>query len=86
MEHDLDGCILEYSKYRKKMDAVQKCGAPRIARSYCAVSEPVVLGVAGMIPIDLLAAERRYVHIRQAEFGCKSERAHYGMLAKALEC
>ncbi|GHJ61414.1 hypothetical protein NOK12_39320 [Nocardioides sp. OK12] len=46
---------LRKEKYRKGIAAVQRRGALRIACSYRTVSEPAVLVVAGVIPIDLLA-------------------------------
>ncbi|XP_046837591.1 uncharacterized protein LOC124432623 [Vespa crabro] len=42
------------------LSAVQRKGALRIACSYCTVSEPAVLVVAGVFPIDLLAQERHF--------------------------
>ncbi|XP_035742673.1 uncharacterized protein LOC118450827 [Vespa mandarinia] len=47
--------VLQKEKYRKRIAVVQRRGAHRIASTYCTVSEPAVLVVAGIIPIDLLA-------------------------------
>ncbi|XP_035725540.1 uncharacterized protein LOC118443128 [Vespa mandarinia] len=52
---------LRKQKYRKRIAAVQRRGALRIACSYRTVSEPAVLVVAWIIPIDLLAQERKFV-------------------------
>ncbi|XP_035739239.1 uncharacterized protein LOC118449124 [Vespa mandarinia] len=53
---------LRKEKYRKRIAAVQRRGTLRIACSYRMVSEPAVLVVGGVIPIDLLAQERKFVH------------------------
>lgn len=53
---------LKKKKYRKQMASVQRRGALRIASSYRTVSEPAVLVIAGVIPIDLLASERKQIH------------------------
>lgn len=61
---------LQHDKYRKRIAAVQRRGALRITCSYRTVSEPAVLVVAGVIPIDLLAQERQFAHQRkEARFG-----------------
>ncbi|XP_046834768.1 uncharacterized protein LOC124431207 [Vespa crabro] len=46
--------VLRYETYRKRIVAVQKRGALRISCSYCTVSEPAVIEIAGLIPINLL--------------------------------
>ena len=53
---------MQCEKYRKRMAGVQRRAALRIVSSYRTVSEPAVLVVAGVIPIDLLARERQFVH------------------------
>lgn len=55
--------------YRKRMAAVQRRGALRVACSYRTVSEPAVLVIAGVIPIDLLAQERRFVYQTKVDLG-----------------
>lgn len=55
---------LRIKKYSKRMMAVQRRGALRIISSYRTVSEAAALVVAGVIPIDLLAAERKEVFAR----------------------
>lgn len=50
---------LRIEKYRKRMAAVQRRGALRVTCSYRTVSEPAVLVIAGIVPIDLMALERR---------------------------
>jgi hypothetical protein len=47
--------------YRAKVMAVQRRCALRITSSYRTVSEPAVLVIAGVIPLDLLAFERRRI-------------------------
>ena len=53
---------LKIKKYRKRMTGVQHRGALRVACTYRAASEPTTLTVAGIIPIDLLASERKEIH------------------------
>ncbi|KAK9497402.1 hypothetical protein O3M35_004114 [Rhynocoris fuscipes] len=60
---------LDKGKYRKQKAAVQRRGALRIASAYRTVSEPAVLVIAGVPPIDLLALERRRVHRTRREVG-----------------
>ncbi|XP_033218168.1 uncharacterized protein LOC117173636 [Belonocnema kinseyi] len=50
---------LRIKKYRKRMAALQRRGAQNVARAYRTVSEPATLVIVGVIPIDLLAAERK---------------------------
>ncbi|WP_236254242.1 hypothetical protein, partial [Rhodococcus sp. NKCM2511] len=54
---------------RKRIAAVQRRGPLRIASSYRTVSEPAVLVVAGVFPIDLLAQERQFVHQKRSVLG-----------------
>lgn len=58
--------------YRKRLGDVQRKGALRVACAYRTVSEPAVLVIAGVIPIALLAQERRAVYLRKAEVGKKT--------------
>ncbi|XP_046829262.1 uncharacterized protein LOC124428802 [Vespa crabro] len=62
--------VLRKEKYRKRIAAVQR-GALRIAPSYRTVSEPAVLVVARVIPIDLLAQERQFVQQQRTVLGKK---------------
>ena len=55
--------------HRERLGRVQRRGALRIACSYRTVSEPAILVVAGVIPIDLLAQERQYVHQQKPALG-----------------
>lgn len=50
---------LKIEKYRKQMAAVQRRAALRVACSYRTVSEPAILVVAAIAPIDLMAQERK---------------------------
>ncbi|KAG8227568.1 hypothetical protein J437_LFUL000668 [Ladona fulva] len=52
---------LNTAKYRNRITVVQRRGALRVACSYQTVSEAAVLVIAGMIPIDLLAKERKRI-------------------------
>ena len=49
------------------MAGVQYRGALTVACSYRTVSAPAVLVIAGIIPIDLLAIERKVVFERQPD-------------------
>ncbi|KAG8234968.1 hypothetical protein J437_LFUL013325, partial [Ladona fulva] len=52
---------LNTAKYRKRITVVQRRGALRVACSNRTVSEAAMLVVAGKIPIDLLAKERKRI-------------------------
>ncbi|XP_046817454.1 uncharacterized protein LOC124423599 [Vespa crabro] len=67
---------LRKEKYRKRIAAVQRRGALRIACSYSTVSEPAVLVVAGVIPIDLLAQERQLIHQQRSVLGKEEASRH----------
>lgn len=56
-------------KYRKRLTDVQRQGALRVACAYRTVSAEAVLVVAGVIPIDLLAKERKRVYDRDIDVG-----------------
>ncbi|XP_047356424.1 uncharacterized protein LOC124951690 [Vespa velutina] len=58
-----------HEKYRKRIAVVQRMGALRIACSYRTASDPAVLVVARVIPIDLLAKERQFVHQHKLVLG-----------------
>ncbi|XP_046829264.1 uncharacterized protein LOC124428804 [Vespa crabro] len=60
---------LQHEKYRKRMATVQRRVALRIACSYRTVSEPAVLVLARVIPIDLLSQERQFVHQQKSVLG-----------------
>lgn len=51
---------LQHRKYRKRLSDVQRRAALRIACSYRTVSEPAVLVIAGVVPIDLQAQQRKF--------------------------
>jgi hypothetical protein len=57
--------------YRKQMGSVQRRAALRIASAYRTVSEPAALVVAGVIPIDLLAQERKQVYYTKSVLGAQ---------------
>ncbi|XP_060534514.1 uncharacterized protein LOC132706933 [Cylas formicarius] len=63
------GGAMEVKKYRQAMLSVQRRGALRIACAYRTVPESAVLVIAGVIPIDLLALERKSVYERIMELG-----------------
>ena len=48
---------LRFEKYRKRIAAVQRRDALRIVSPYRTVSEPAILVISGVIPIDLLDKE-----------------------------
>lgn len=58
---------LKTKKYCHAMTTVQRRSALRIACSYRTVSAGAVLVVAGVIPIDLLAFERKRIYGRDAD-------------------
>lgn len=60
---------LKTKKYCHAMMMVQRQGALRIACSYRTVSAQAVLVVAGVIPVDLLAFERKRIYGRSADIG-----------------
>lgn len=60
---------LQKEKYRKPMGAVQRRGALRIASAYRTVSEPAVLVIAGVMPIDIMAMARMQVYNTASERG-----------------
>ena len=60
---------MEVNKYRKRMVAMKRKGALSVACAYRTVSGEAVAVIAGMIPIDLLARERKQIYNRSAEVG-----------------
>ena len=58
---------LKKERYRKRMAAVQVRGSMRTAPSYCTVSEPGALVIAGVIPIEILAREKKETFEKAAE-------------------
>lgn len=71
---------LNKEMYRKRLAQVQRRGALRVASAYRTVSEAAVLVIAGCIPIELLAMERKAVYERKTMVGKKiasrEERCH----------
>ena len=65
------------------MEAVQRKGALGIASSYRTVSGPAVLVIANVLPIDLLAFERKRTYDRMQEIGKQraAAEAHASTLA-----
>ncbi|XP_033212123.1 uncharacterized protein LOC117169727 [Belonocnema kinseyi] len=60
---------LKKKTYRRRLAAVQQKGALRIAFSYRALSEPAIIVIAGVLPIDLMAQEKKLVFERTPEVG-----------------
>lgn len=60
---------MDKEKYRRRLARVQRVCALRVASAYRTVSEPAVLVIAGVIPVALLAKERKAVYHRKAEVG-----------------
>ena len=56
---------LKMEKYRKCMASVQRRDALRVASSNRTVPEPIVLVIAGVIPINLLALEWKHFFERR---------------------
>ncbi|XP_060519900.1 uncharacterized protein LOC132698065 [Cylas formicarius] len=63
------GGAMEVKKYQQAMLSVQRQGTLRIACAYRTVPESAVLVIAGVIPIGLLALERKSVYERSMELG-----------------
>ncbi|XP_054281266.1 uncharacterized protein LOC128998934 [Macrosteles quadrilineatus] len=60
---------LNKEAYRLRLARVQRQAALRVASAYRTVSKPAVLVIAGVIPVKLLAAERKAIYQRQSYFG-----------------
>lgn len=60
---------LKVKKRAKVMTSVQRIGALRIACAYRTVSENAIFVIAGVIPIDLLAHERKRLYARNPNVG-----------------
>lgn len=60
---------LKVKKYRIQMSSVQRRGALRIASAYRTVSADAVLVISGVMPIELLAYERKEIYNLSAEIG-----------------
>ncbi|XP_046679324.1 uncharacterized protein LOC124366767 [Homalodisca vitripennis] len=52
-----------------RLARLQRQAALRVASAYRTVSEPAVLVVAGVIPVKLLAEERKAIYQRKGEIG-----------------
>ncbi|XP_046670981.1 uncharacterized protein LOC124360988 [Homalodisca vitripennis] len=63
----------EAETYRRKVAAVQRRGALRVACAYRTVSEAAVLVIAGAAPIDLLAFERAKLYDAKENFDNSTE-------------
>ncbi|XP_054283430.1 uncharacterized protein LOC129000490 [Macrosteles quadrilineatus] len=60
---------LNKEAYRVRLARVQRQAALRVPSAYRTVSEPAVLVIAGVIPVKLLAAERKAIYQRQGYIG-----------------
>ncbi|XP_046683487.1 uncharacterized protein LOC124369515 [Homalodisca vitripennis] len=60
---------LNIAFYRIRIARVQRQVALRVCTAYRTVSEPAVLVVAGVIPVNLSAGERKAIYQRQGEIG-----------------
>ena len=56
---------LNVAKYRRRIASVQRRCALRVVCAYRTVSEAAVLVIAGVIPIDLMAKERKAIYERK---------------------
>ena len=72
---------LKKRAYGERLTAVQYRGALRIACSYRTASVPAALVIAGVIPIDLLALERKSNYSRTREVGKSSSSSCLWQLA-----
>ena len=66
---------VKIAKYRQKISSVQRQAALRIASAYHTVSLAAIQVVASVIPIDLLALERKYIYGSVEEREVASTRA-----------
>lgn len=57
---------LSAAKYRQKLARVQRKGALRIASAYRTILEASIMVIAGVLPIDILAKERKRIYNHQA--------------------
>ena len=57
---------MRYEKYRKRLAAVQRRGSLRVACSYRTISEATI---AGVIPVNMLAQGRKFVHQTKGPLG-----------------
>ena len=67
--------ITKIAKYRQKISSVLRQATLRIASAYHAVSLAAIQVVASVIPIDLLALERKYIYDSVEERELASTRA-----------
>ena len=63
---------LKVGKFRTRIASVQRSGALRITNALRTVSEAAAMVVDGVIPIDLLAEEKKRTHARKAEGDLKN--------------
>lgn len=66
---------LKVKKYRHRMVTVQKRGVQRIISSFRTVSEPSAMVIAGVIPIELRASERKRIFETSLNIEKKTVRA-----------
>ena len=66
---------LDKEFYRLRLARVQRQAALRVCSAYRTVSEPAVLVVAGVIPVKLLAGERKAIYRRQGDIGKDAARS-----------
>ncbi|XP_054272570.1 UDP-glycosyltransferase UGT5-like [Macrosteles quadrilineatus] len=64
---------LNKEAYRMRLARVQRQAALRVASAYRTVSEPAVLVIAGVIPVKLLAVERKAIYRRRGEDEARTE-------------
>lgn len=63
------GARMSKECWRKRLGSVQRRGALRVSCAYRTVSEPAVLVIAGVVPVGLLALERKAIYERKGEIG-----------------
>ena len=62
MDANFGAETLEVEKRANSLVSVRRTAELRIASTYRTVSAPAVLVIAGIIPVDLLAAERTEIY------------------------
>lgn len=65
------GDEMDVMSKRKRITQVQRTAALRVSCAYRTVSEAAIIVIAGVIPIDLLAKERRQQYLTKQERGTK---------------
>lgn len=55
--------------YQNHLSQVEIQGLQRVVSAYHLISDAAVLVITGVIPVDLLAKERKAIYLRKAKVG-----------------